>query len=484
MQVVARLLAVGFGLACMLGQPFAQEPLSPPPNIVRSDDTTAALSFGFSEVQQQLLEEIQHGCFQFLWKEVGSPTPLVKDRLTDDRVSSLAGVGFQLSALPIGVERGWITRQQGQQRAEAILNAIVPRTDNKKFGIYLHYVDPNTGGMHSAEGMQVQASTVDHALLQAGAMTAASYFEGRVAELAARLVEEANWRLYQTEPDGYISFGWRPQDMQRNLNVDGAFRPWTWYNASDEERLVYFLAVGAPKAEHAVAPEMYYKLKRTVKQHDNLPPFVVSWASPAFTYFFSHCWIDYRAFGADDPQLFGVDQPRVDWVENSRRALVTHRQRCLESRDQFKTFSEHRWGMSPAADLNAEGKMSYVVQSIKPSLEGSDNFCGGTVTPYAAGSAIMFMPREAVAALAEFRNLKDSAGEYVVWHDPSQGGYGLLDSFNLDRTEQQGTPDYISIDEGPMLLAIENARTGLIWKLFMQHPAAKATVERLQLARE
>ena len=71
----------------------------------------------------------------------------------------------------------------------------------------------------------------------------------------------------------------------------------------------------------------------------------------------------------------------------------------------------------------------------------------------------------------------------IVWREPSEGGYGLLDSFNLDRTERQGTPDYLSIDDGPMLVAIENARTGLVWDLFMKHPLAERAVERLQFQR-
>ncbi|MEQ8836686.1 MAG: glucoamylase family protein, partial [Lacipirellulaceae bacterium] len=184
------------------------------------------------------------------------------------------------------------------------------------------------------------------------------------------------------------------------------------------------------------------------------------------------------------PQAFGVDYPPIDWFENSRRALLTHRQRCLEAASEYKSFGPNRWGMSPAADLNEKGEMSYIVQSIRPSMEGTDNFCGGTVTPYAAGSAIMFMPEESVAALREFRNLKNKDGEHIVWRPLEEGGYGLLDSFNLDREEQQGTPDYLSIDDGPMILAIENARTGLIWDLFMRHPAAQRAVERLKWKRE
>jgi hypothetical protein len=105
--------------------------------IVRSEEAEASIRYRFSKEDEQLLDEIQRGCFEFFWKEVGDPVPLVKDRLTNSEVSSLAGVGFQLSALPIGVERGWITQRQGEERAHAILQAIIDRDDNKKHGIYL-----------------------------------------------------------------------------------------------------------------------------------------------------------------------------------------------------------------------------------------------------------------------------------------------------------------------------------------------------------
>lgn len=461
------------------------------PVVERSQETHDALDYQFTAADEALLSEVQRGCFEFLWREVGDPVPLVKDRLTNDKASSLAGVGFQLSSLPIGVERDWIRRSDGEERARAILEALLSRDDNRKFGIYLHYVDLNTGGMHNDPHLQVQASTVDHALLQAGAMTAGMYFGGEVRRLADRMVAEANWKIYEHPihddarrtaegpPEEFISFGWRPDDGGRDLTRPGDFRPWTWYKASAEEHLVTFLAVGAPEANHASAPEMYYRLHRVIKGHKNMPPFAVSWGGQAFTYFFAHCWIDFSRFEADDPSALGVDQPGVDWFENSRRALMTHRQRCIEAADRFKTFAPNRWGMSPAADINENNEMGYIVQSVRPSMEDADNFCGGTVTPYAAGSAIMFMPRLSVGALREFRNLRDADGRHVVWRDLEAGGYGLLDSFNLDREHLQGTPDYLSIDDGPMILAIENARTGLIWRLFMKHPAAKAAVERL-----
>ena len=89
----------------------------------------------------------------------------------------------------------------------------------------------------------------------------------------------------------------------------------------------------------------------------------------------------------------------------------------------------------------------------------------------------MFTPEESIAALRAFRELKSDRGESLAWRDPEQGGFGLADSFNLD--EQLASFVQVTIDAGPMLLAIENVRTGLIWKLFMDHPVARRAVDKL-----
>ena len=103
------------------------------------------------------------------------------------------------------------------------------------------------------------------------------------------------------------------------------------------------------------------------------------------------------------------------------------------------------------------------------------------MAPYAAGSAIMFAPRESLAALRAFRALKDETGRPFVWRDPSEGGYGFVDSFNLD--QGFASDDYVGIDQGPMLLAIENVRTGLIWTLFMQNASVRRGAARLGLSK-
>lgn len=444
-------------------------------DIVASPESLAAWQYNFSADDEALLDEIQKGCFQYFWKEVGTGACLAKDK-TSDTVCSIAAVGFQLAALPIGVERGWITRSEGRARALTVLRALTGRDDNKKFGFYLHFLDERTGGQpdysRTRYRYELQASTVDHALLQAGAMTAAVYYGGDVAEAARPIVQEADWRAMYDAKVGWMTMGWKAA-TDRGVHGPGQVQPAFWQWCSDEERLVDFLAVGAP-TDHAMEPEAYYRLKRVVKQADGHPPYVVSWNGSMFTYFFAHCFIGYRDLAADDPSEFGVDAPAVDWFENSRRATLTHRARCIEAAAEYENFSENRWGLAPC-----EFRQHYLVAEVKPNISDKDDWLGAIIPPYGAGSAIMFTPRESLAALREYRNLKGPDGKPLAWRDPEQGGYGFFDSFSLD--PPHGHDGNLGIDQGPLLLAIENARTGLIWDLFMQHEVAQRAVHRLKL---
>lgn len=466
-------VCVIFAASC--GTVGAQE-VPPTTAILASLDSDAAWNYPFSADDAAMLDTIQEGCFRYFWEVVGDPAKLAKDK-TSDTIASLAAVGFQLSTLPIGVERGWSTRDEARERALIILRALVPRTDNKKFGIYLHYVDERTGGLpdfkRTRYRYELQASTIDHALFQAGAMTAAVYFGGEVAELVDKIVADANWRAMYDAEHGFITMGWRAT-TDRGVDGPGEIRPNFWQWASDEERLVNFLAVASPTADFAVEPAAYYRLKRPVKHHEDFPPYVVSWNGSLFTYFFSHCWIDYRHLAADAPSKFGIDAPAVDWFENSRRAVLTHRARCIEVSREFPTLGTHRWGLAPCAFRD-----KYLVHEVRPNMSDKDEWYDGVLPPYAAGSAIMFAPAESLLALREYISLKDAKGQPLAWHDPKQGGYGFVDSFSLD--PPYGHVENLGIDQGPLMLAIENARTGLVWKLFMQHPAAQRAVERLKL---
>lgn len=432
--------------------------------------------YPFTDSDNQFLDQVAKGCFNYLWNEVGVPARLAKDRRTTP-VASLAGVGFQLASLPIGSERGWITREQGLERAQIILRTLRDAPGNRRHGVFLHFVNADNGRIYPPYNNEI--STVDHTLFLAGAMTAASYFGGEVAEIVHQLATETNWREYQRSDTGLITFAWK---LHESGDVDGPgeYTTHEWHLATDEERLVYFVAAGSPNEDFDVSPESYYKLKRHVGQYKEMQPYVLSWNGLLFTYFFSHCYIDYRNMGPDDPAQFGGEGPRVDWFENSRRATLAHRQACLDLADKYRSFGDERWGLSPCmGQVGSEPQWNYIVQELQPNIRGNDDLKQGTIAPYAAGSCIMFTPRESLAALRAFQMLKDKYGEPLVWRDPAMGAYAFADSFNLD--QNVACDDNVAIDVGPMLLAIENARTGLIWKLFMEHDDARRAAERLKL---
>jgi hypothetical protein len=278
--------------------------------------------------------------------------------------------------------------------------------------------------------------------------------------------------MYDKE-QGWLTMGWRATTDQ-GVDGRGEIAPHHWQWASDEERLIYFLAAGSPKREFALEPAAYYRLKRVVKQHNEMRPYVVSWNGSLFTYFFAHCWIEYRHLSKDDPTAFGSEGPSVDWFENSRRATLTHRQRCIEASQEYPTLGLNRWGLAPCAFRD-----KYLVHEVRPNLSDKDVWYEGVIPPYAAGSAIMFAPAESLAALREYKSLRDPSGHPLAWRDDGRTVYGFVDSFSL--TPPYGHNENLGIDVGPLLLAIENVRTGLIWRLFMKHNVAQKAVERLRL---
>ena len=373
-----RLTCLVSAMALLAPLSVADEPVAlEKSDILASPESLAAWKYDFSPADEALLDEIQKGCFQYFWNEVGSGACLAKDK-TSDTVCSIAAVGFQLSSLPIGVERGWITRQEGRQRALTVLRALTRRDDNKKDGIYLHFLDEQTGGQpdysRTKYRYELQASTVDHALLQAGAMTAAVYFGGSVATAAAPIIDEANWRAMYDQEAGFMTMGWKAS-TDRGVAGPGKIKPNYWQWCSDEERLVDFLAVGAP-TDHSVEPAVYYRLKRVVKQKDDIPPYVVSWNGSMFTYFFAHCWIGYRDLAADDPAQFGEAGPAVDWFENSRRATLAHRADVSRRAADFR-----RSARTAGASRRANSRISIWSPT-----------CGQTSATKIAGSARSCLP--------------------------------------------------------------------------------------------
>lgn len=481
--------------------------------------------FVFSSEDEAFLEEVQYGAFRYLW-EAGDPaTGMPPDRLTNT-VVSVAGVGFLLTALPVAVERGWVTREAGEARAMLILRSLGRDPAIRKAGLFQHFIDGRSAGIHPDPGLEHVVSTIDSALLFAGMLTASSYFGGEVATRADAFFEEADWRFFvggdEAKPHerGFVSLGWKPTD-KNNPSGGGEILPFYWVDSGCEHRLTTFLGVCAPRESHRLAPETYYRLRRQLGAYEapagaeGLPADLdrstglLSWfpySGSLFVNTFSHLWLDYGAMGPDSPAAFG--QPHrasIDWWENSRRVTTLHRLKAIENPRGLPTLGADAWGLTASDYPGPEGKGGYLVAGVFPrnvALEGAragfdfstfeapDAWGDGTIAPYGPGCAILFQPRAAVRSLRWIAGLKREDGTPLVWRDPRRpkaegGGYGFLDAFNLRGPggKPWAAEEYLAIDQGPLLLAIENARTGRVWTWFHQHRFVRAGMERLKLER-
>jgi hypothetical protein len=477
------------------GEPETKAPQRAADVMIASPAGVKRPPFTFAAEDERLLDDVQRGAFWFLWNECSPTTGMVVDR-SSVTFASAAGVGFQLSALPIGVERGWVTREQASQRAVQILTALEANPENRMGGLFYHFLTGADAGPVPTDVV----STIDSALLFAGVLTAASYFGGEVRERGDRLFEQADWAFFverkprSHEPfmNGFISLGWQPDDYAKPTG-SGKLKPYYWADCGDEHRLVTFLAAAAPKPEHRVDPTLYFKLRRPLGDYKGTGPMVyLPWSGALFTNFFAHCFMNYAAAGPDNPAAAGVERrPRVDWWENSRRAVALHRVKAEEASAKYPNLGPNAWGLTacdvpkgygvpgvyPKALSFAEWKPGVDVAEWTP----KDDFGDGTLGCYGAGCSVMFEPQAALAALRHYRGLKAKDGRPLVWRepspDPTKDHYGFLDSFI--RAHDWVAKDYVAIDQGPLILAIENARTGRVWAWFHAHPWVRAGTERV-----
>ncbi|MFM9959128.1 MAG: glucoamylase family protein [Phycisphaerales bacterium] len=464
--------------------------------------------FKFNQADDKLLGEVQHAAFLFLWHDASQTTGMVRDRSSKPEVS-IAGVGFQLAAIPAAVERGWVTRAQGLERVRLILTSLEGNPSNRKHGLFYHYLDPTDAGP-AHTGYEHVVSTIDNALLFAGMIVAGEFFrdDASLSALSDRLVASANWSAFVARGESYkpsernfITLGWKPTKKD-DPTGDGHLLPYVWMDAGDEQKLTTFLAVAAPKPEHRVPAETYYKMRRNLgvdPAGSTEPFFWFQWSGALFTSFFAHCFIDFGLVGPDNPAALGVEhRPAIDWWVSSRRTVLMHRRKAIENPRGLPGLGENLWGMNAS-----DAPDGYRVPGLFPtplSFEGlrpgfdfpegvdppKDDWGDGTAAAYSAGCSVMFTPSESVAALRHLKGLKDEAGQPLMWREPEKNAasdqprqhFGFLDSINLGK--RWVAEDYVAIDQGPLVLAIENARTGLIWKLFHRSAVVREGAARLK----
>jgi hypothetical protein len=463
--------------------------------VIAPDPDRPRPPFNFSDEDGALLDEVQRAAFDYFWNELSPGGEMVRDRSSADTVS-VAGVGFQLAAMVIAAERGWVERGAAAGRSARILRALLDEPTNQKAGLYYHFLDGDATPKRI--GTELVVSTIDSAILFAGAIVAGEYFGGEVRSASDEMLRRADWSFF-TDPDaeeiarGFISLGWRPADDNDPTGA-GALLPYYWIDSGDEHRLVTFLAVCAPEPAHRLEPTRYYALRRQLGLHEPEGPLVwFPYSGALFTAFFAHCWIDAARLGVDDPAAWGQEhRARVDWWENSRRIVRLHRDRAIANPLGLPTLGPDAWGLTAC-----DGPEGYLVPGLFPeavqmtgaragwdfsAYRAVERWGGGVVPPYGAASSIVFEPGLALHAMRHMRTLRTLGGESVAWRGREAGGYGFVDAFRFDGESAWSAEDTVAIDHGPMLVLIENARTGLIWNLFGKNPEIRAGLERLGLS--
>lgn len=408
------------------------------------------------------LDLVQRECYHFFKAKASPETGFVPDRLDAD-FASTAGIGFQLATLVIADQRGYESKDVVRERVMKIMRTL--KKVQAKYGFYFHYLDMKTGEP-SKKGYETVLSSIDATLLMCGVIAVAEHFGGEVQTIADEIYMKMEWQPFILKDRPLISMAWKP-DSKLNLQGEGSFSKWCWDHYTDESVLCTLLGISSPRGD-ALSGDYFYRWKRPYNIYkplnkNNKAPgrFVTSWDGALFTYQFAHLFIDFSKLGRDMPAKHGLkDVPSVDWHENTRIASLTARLYCLERADSYRSYTE---GWGPTASSTTKG---YSVDGFLPCPKGDQRKNKGSIAPYAAASSITLTPKESIAALRHYYRLT-TRGECAIWQPVAQGGYGFWDSMDAER--KGVARQIIAIDQGPLVIAIENYRSGLIQKLVMRN---------------
>jgi len=384
--------------------------------------------------------------FDYFVEQADPATGLVRDRARLDgseykgnagSVASMAATGFGLSALCVGAERGWISRDEAEARAERTLSFLVEKSTEVR-GWFYHFVDPSTGERR----WNSEVSSIDTGLLLSGALTAKGCFGGnkKIAGLVDRLYGRVDFNWMLDGKRGLLSHGWHPES---------GFIKTDWDTYSEHLGLA-LMAIGAAKP---VPPSLWTSWRRDEVFYGSYS--YVSANAPLFVHQYSHVYFDFRG-------IRDTVAPLADLFVNSISATYAHRQFCVDISSRFPSYGPDMWGIS-ASDFKG-GYIAWGGPPFHPAIDG-------TVVPCAAGGSLMFTPEISIPTLMAMKERYPKA-----W-----GRYGLADAFNP--ADGWYAQDVLGIDLGITLLSAENLRTGNVWKWFMSNPEARLGLERAGLKR-
>ncbi len=403
---------------------------------------------------KSLIEKEIRGCFDFFWETTNSDLNttgygLALDSSRSDVMASIAATGFSLPAYMIGVERGFITREQGFERVLNTLKTVKNNAPNTN-GFYVHFLDINNADRFENS----EYSTIDTALFLVGAITVGEYFGGEIKELVEELLEFTKWEWLVA--DRYEKPCFR---MAYNPDVKGKWgsddEGWirAWWDHYAEHLIMYLLYAGQKDAKKELAIDLYSAFDRHSGSFhsDN---YVYCYGNALFIHQFSHAFFDFSKY---------VDHKGFDWFKNSQAATLANKATC----EKILGLEEGMWGLTAM-----HNKTGYYVTGGEPRGFGSkqcNDERSGTVAPYAPLSSMPFTPKESIESLLFVDKNVDG-----IW-----GKYGLYDSYEKDGDGYWVSGTYIGIDKGPTIIMLDNYLSGTTWKYFMQSEFVQRAIKVL-----
>lgn len=409
-------------------------------------------------VDARWMDGLQRESFDYFLNESNPQNGLIIDKTQPGTPASIAATGLALSAHPVGVERGFITRSDAIQRTLATLRFFHRSVQSREpdatgfRGFYYHFLDMQTG----KRAWNCELSTVDTGFLLAGMLVAKAYFsadtpdEREIGDLADALYRRADWN-WACNKGVTLTHGWKPQR--------GFLRyRWQGYN---EALFLYVLGLGSPT--HPLPKESYvewtaaYEWRKIYDQE-------FLFAAPLFTHQISHLWIDFR--GIQDVYM---RDKKSDYFENSRRATWVQQQYAMDNPRQFEAYSATCWGISasdgpgPITRSIKGRRRRFFAYKARGVPDGPDD---GSISPWVVAASLPFAPEIVMPALHHFETLKLRA------NNP----YGFKATFNATyggASHPSGmwvSPFHFGLNQGPIVLMVENYRTGLLWQLLRQCP--------------
>jgi hypothetical protein len=430
-------------------------------------------------MNEQTLDQLQRAAFGYFLQAVNPANGLVADTSRESSPASIAVVGFALSAYPVAVERGWMARADAVERSLTVLRFFrdsdqsgSPEATGYK-GFYYHFLDLATG----TRVWRSELSMIDTALLIAGALTAGRYFtagnagEIELRELADALYRRIDWRWAQ---DGCATIrqGWKPECGFLHYGWDG-------YN---EAIVLYVLGLASPT--RPLAGDCYEAWTATY-QWENLYGCEFLYAGPLFVHQFSHAWIDFR--GIRDRFM---REKRCDYFENSRRATIVQREYARRNPRGFDGYGQDCWGLTagdgpshqlPELAHERRRLFGYTARGVP---YGPDD---GTIAGWASLASLPFAPEIAWCAACNMLQRYPemlSAERYASGFNPTLAG---ADRQGAPRPATGGvaagrgawvSAGHFGLDQGIVVMMIENYRTELIWRLMRDCPYVRAGLRR------